>query len=152
MWPIDIDEPHLFDFMNDHFLTLLIALMLRTEYMIKDISIIPTHMPTIIREAEVGILNQRSNDFLTANNWNVVQYALLIHIFAKVSNLEVGELVHVIADAHIYDRHIPIVKELIEKPTFKAPKLVIDDFDDFTKNRYTILVVFPLSPPDMSLV
>ena len=59
MWPIDIDEPHLFDFMNDHFLTLLIVLILRTEYMIKDISIIPTHMPTIIRETEVGILNQR---------------------------------------------------------------------------------------------
>lgn len=80
-----------------------------------------------------GILNQRSNDFLTANNWNVVQYALLIHIFAKLSNLEAGELVHVIADAHIYDRHIPIVKELISKPTFDAPKLIIDDIDDFYK-------------------
>ena len=60
-----------------------------------------------------GILNQRSNDYLTANNWNVVQYALLIHIFAKVSGLLPGELVHVIADAHIYDRHIPIIEELI---------------------------------------
>jgi len=80
-----------------------------------------------------GILNQRSNDFLTANNWNVVQYAFLIHILAKVSNLEVGELIHVIADAHIYDRHVPIIKELILKPTHKAPRLVIDDFDDFYK-------------------
>ncbi len=80
-----------------------------------------------------GILNQRSNDFLTANNWNVVQYALLIHIFAKVSGLGVGELVHVIADAHIYDRHIPVVEELIKRPTFAAPKLIIDDVDDFYK-------------------
>lgn len=80
-----------------------------------------------------GILNQRSNDFLTANNWNVVQYALLIHIFAKVSSLGVGELVHVIADAHIYDRHIPVVEELIKRPTFAAPKLIIDDIDDFYK-------------------
>lgn len=80
-----------------------------------------------------GILNQRSNDFLTANNWNVVQYALLIHIFAKVSKLKVGELVHVIADAHIYDRHVPIVKELILKPAFEAPRLIMDDVDDFYK-------------------
>lgn len=80
-----------------------------------------------------GILNQRSNDFLTANNWNVVQYAFLIHILAKVSGLGVGELVHVIADAHIYDKHVPIVKELITRPTFDAPKLEIDDIDDFYK-------------------
>ena len=70
---------------------------------------------------------------MTANNWNVVQYALLIHIFAKVSGLGVGELVHVIADAHIYDRHVPIVEELINRPTFAAPKLEIDDVDDFYK-------------------
>lgn len=80
-----------------------------------------------------GILNQRSNDFLTANNWNVVQYALLIHIFAKVSGLMPGELLHVIADAHIYDRHIPVVEELIKRPTFDAPKLEIDDITDFYK-------------------
>ncbi len=80
-----------------------------------------------------GILNQRSNDFLTANNWNVVQYALLIYILAKVSGLKVGELVHVIADAHIYDKHVPIVKELIKRPAFDAPKLTIDDVDDFYK-------------------
>ena len=80
-----------------------------------------------------AILNQRSNDFLAANNWNVVQYALLVHIFAKVSGLKVGELLHVIADAHIYDRHIPIVKELISRPTFDAPKLEIGDITDFYK-------------------
>ncbi len=80
-----------------------------------------------------AILNQRSNDFLAANNWNVVQYALLVHIFAKVSGLLPGELVHVIADAHIYDRHLPIVEELIKRPTFEAPKLEIADFDDFYK-------------------
>lgn len=61
------------------------------------------------------ILNQRSQDMLVANNWNVVQYAILMHMFAEVSGFEVGELIHVIADAHIYDRHIPIVKELISK-------------------------------------
>ncbi|MBR4720937.1 MAG: thymidylate synthase [Clostridia bacterium] len=80
-----------------------------------------------------AILNQRSNDFLAANNWNVVQYALLVHIFAKVSGLKVGELVHVIADAHIYDRHIPIVEELISRPTFDAPKLEIGEITDFYK-------------------
>jgi len=80
-----------------------------------------------------AILNQRSNDFLAANNWNVVQYALLVHIFAKVSGLLPGELLHVIADAHIYDRHIPIVEELISKPTFDAPKLEIGDITDFYK-------------------
>ena len=78
-----------------------------------------------------GILNQRSNDFLTANNWNVVQYALLVHMLAKVSGLLPGELLHVIADAHIYDRHIPLVKELINRPSFDAPTLKIDDVTDF---------------------
>lgn len=80
-----------------------------------------------------AILNQRSNDFLAANNWNVVQYALLVHIFAKVSNLLPGELLHVIADAHIYDRHIPIIEELISRPTFDAPKLEMADITDFYK-------------------
>ena len=80
-----------------------------------------------------GILNQRSNDFLTANNWNVVQYSLLIYIFAAVSGLEPGELVHVIADAHIYDRHVPIIKELIERPAYEAPKLIMEDVTDFYK-------------------
>ncbi len=80
-----------------------------------------------------GILNQRSQDMLAANNWNVCQYAVLMHIFAKVSGLRVGELVHVIADAHIYDRHIPIVEEIISKTPMEAPKLIIDDFSDFYK-------------------
>ena len=62
-----------------------------------------------------GILNQRSQDMLTANSWNVCQYAVLLHMFAQVSGLKAGELVHVIADAHIYDRHIPMVEELIKK-------------------------------------
>jgi len=74
-----------------------------------------------------GILNQRSQDMLVANGWNVCQYAVLIHLFARATGLEVGELVHVIADAHIYDRHIPIVKELIERPTYDAPVLQIDE-------------------------
>lgn len=79
-----------------------------------------------------AILNQRSQDVLPANNWNVCQYAILVHMFAIASGLEAGELVHVIADAHIYDRHIPIVKELIERPQYPAPKLVINpDVKDF---------------------
>ena len=89
-----------------------------------------------------GILNQRSNDVLTANNWNVVQYAILMHMFAQVSDLEVGELVHVIADAHIYDRHIPIVKKILENPQFEAPKLWINpeikNFYDFTVNDFRL--------------
>lgn len=81
-----------------------------------------------------GILNQRSNDMVVANNWNVVQYAILIKMLAQVSNLEAGELVHVIADAHIYDRHIPILEEIIKKEQFDAPKLIMNtDINDFYK-------------------
>ena len=87
-----------------------------------------------------GILNQRSNDMLTANNWNVLQYSLLLIMFAQVSGLKAGELVHVIADAHIYDRHIPIVKEVLSKPQHKAPKLIVDpsvkNFYDFTVDSF----------------
>ena len=83
-----------------------------------------------------AILNQRSQDTLAANNWNVVQYSVLIHMFAQVSGLKVGELVHVIADAHIYDRHVPIIKEMIERPRFSAPKFELNpdikNFYDFT--------------------
>lgn len=82
-----------------------------------------------------GILNQRSNDVLVANNWNVIQYAVLLHMFAQVSGLQVGELVHVIADAHIYDRHIEQAKEILMNPEYDAPKLIINpnvkDFYDF---------------------
>ncbi len=90
-----------------------------------------------------GILNQRSNDMLTANNWNVVQYAVLLMMFAQVSGLKAGELVHVIADAHIYDRHIPIVKEIIEMPRLPAPKIEIDksitNFYDFTADSFKLI-------------
>lgn len=83
-----------------------------------------------------AILNQRSQDILTANNWNVVQYAVLLHMIAQVSGLEAGELVHVIADAHIYDKHIPLVRELIERETYPAPIFHINkevkNFYDFT--------------------
>ena len=89
-----------------------------------------------------AILNQRSQDILTANNWNVVQYAVLVHMFAQVSGLEVGEFVHVIADAHIYDRHIPIVKELIKRESYPAPKLIINkdikNFYDFTVDDFVL--------------
>ena len=84
------------------------------------------------------ILNQRSQDILAANAWNVAQYAVLTHMFAQVCDKQVGEFVHVIADAHIYDRHIPIVKELIARPTYAAPKFwlnpEIKDFYAFTKD------------------
>ncbi len=89
-----------------------------------------------------GILNQRSNDVLTANNWNVVQYAVLLHMFAQVSGLEVGELVHVIADAHIYDRHVPIVEKILKNPSMPAPKFWINpeikNFYDFTVNDFKL--------------
>ncbi len=85
-----------------------------------------------------AILNQRSQDILTANNWNVCQYAVLMHMLAQVCGMEVGELVHVIADAHIYDRHIPLVRELIQRETYEAPVFwlnpEIKDFYQFTKD------------------
>ncbi len=90
-----------------------------------------------------GILNQRSNDMLTANNWNVLQYSLLIMMFAQVSNLKPGELVHVISDAHIYDRHVDMVKEIIKKPQHKAPTLKmnpnIKNFYDFTLDDFELI-------------
>lgn len=83
-----------------------------------------------------AILNQRSQDILTANNWNVCQYAVLVHMLAQVCGMKVGELVHVIADAHIYDRHIPLVKKLIEREAHPAPKFWLNpeirDFYQFT--------------------
>ena len=89
-----------------------------------------------------AILNQRSQDVLAANNWNVVQYAALVYMMAQVTGFEPGELVHVIADAHIYDRHIPIVEELISRPTYPAPKVTLNpdvkDFYDFTVDDFTI--------------
>ncbi len=90
-----------------------------------------------------AILNQRSQDTLAANNWNVVQYAVLVHMFAQVSGLEVGELVHVIADMHIYDRHIPLIKKLIEREPLPAPKFEmnkdIKNFYDFTVDDFKLI-------------
>ena len=89
-----------------------------------------------------GILNQRSNDMLTANNWNVLQYSLLIYMFAQVSGLKPGKLIHVIADAHIYDRHVPLVEKVIAKPEHPAPKLWINpeikNFYDFTVDDFKL--------------
>ena len=87
-----------------------------------------------------AILNQRSQDMLTANNWNVCQYAALLIMFAKATGFEPGELVHVIADAHIYDRHVEAVKRLIEKKPYPAPEMQVEDITDFyrfTKNSFT---------------
>ena len=83
-----------------------------------------------------AILNQRSQDILAANNWNVVQYAVLVYMTAQVTGFRPGELVHVIADAHIYDRHVDIIRELIRRPQYPAPKFRLNpevkDFYDFT--------------------
>lgn len=85
-----------------------------------------------------AILNQRSQDVLAANNWNVCQYAVLMHMLAQVCDMQVGELVHVIADAHIYDRHIPLVQELISREPLPAPTFWLNpevkDFYKFTRD------------------
>ena len=90
-----------------------------------------------------GILNQRSNDMVVANNWNVVQYSILLIMLAQVSNLKVGELVHVISDAHIYDRHIPALKEMFKNEQFEAPKLIVNpdikNFYDFTVDDFKLV-------------
>ena len=89
-----------------------------------------------------AILNQRSQDMLAANNWNVVQYAVLTMMLAQVSGLEAGELVHVIADAHIYDRHVPLVEKLIARKPLPAPRFFIDesvtDFYSFTRDSFRV--------------
>ena len=89
-----------------------------------------------------AILNQRSQDVLAANNWNVVQYAVLVHMLAQVCDMRVGELVHVIADAHIYDRHIPLIEELISRPMYDAPTFRLNpdikDFYQFTRDDVSL--------------
>ena len=89
-----------------------------------------------------AILNQRSQDMLTANNWNVCQYAMLTMMMAQIAGLQAGEFVHVIADCHIYDRHIPAVRAMLENEGYPAPKVTLDptvtDFYQFTKNSFTV--------------
>lgn len=89
-----------------------------------------------------AVLNQRSQDVLAANNWNVVQYAVLVHMLAQACDMNVGELVHVIADAHIYDRHVPLIKELIERKPLPAPKFHLNpdvkDFYKFTRDDVSL--------------
>lgn len=89
-----------------------------------------------------AVLNQRSQDMLTANNWNVVQYAVLTHMMAQASGLQAGELLHVIADAHIYDRHIPAVEEIISNKPLPAPQFRLDpqvrDFYAFTRDSFSL--------------
>ena len=90
-----------------------------------------------------AILNQRSSDVLVANNWNVVQYAVLLHMFAQVSDLKAGKLIHVIADAHIYDRHIDMIRELLEREEYPAPTFKINpdikNFYDFTVDDFKLV-------------
>ena len=89
-----------------------------------------------------AILNQRSQDMLAANNWNVVQYSVLVYMMAQVAGLQAGELVHVIADAHIYDRHVPIIEKMLKNEPKEAPKFHIDesisDFYQFTRDSFTL--------------
>ena len=89
-----------------------------------------------------AILNQRSQDMLTANNWNVVQYAVLVHMFAQASGLIPGQLVHVIADAHIYDRHVPLIEKMLSQPPAPAPRFLVDpavtNFYDFTLESFQV--------------
>ncbi len=89
-----------------------------------------------------AILNQRSQDMLAANNWNVVQYAVLVHMFAQVCGLKAGELVHVIADAHIYDRHVPIIEKMLKNPQYPAPVFHLDpavtDFYAFERSSVSL--------------
>ena len=89
-----------------------------------------------------GILNQRSNDMLTANNWNVLQYSLLIMMFAQVSGLKPGKFIHVIADAHIYDRHVPVIEKMLKQTPTEAPKFSVDpsvtDFYAFTRDSFKL--------------
>ena len=95
-----------------------------------------------------AILNQRSQDMLTANNWNVVQYSVLVHMMAQVSGLKAGELVHVIADAHIYDRHVPAVEKLLAQEPQAAPTFHMDeavtDFYQFTRDSFSLEGYHPL--------
>ena len=90
-----------------------------------------------------AILNQRSQDMLVANNWNVCQYSALVHMFAQVSGLEAGEFVHVIADAHIYDRHIDMIEEMIALPQHDAPKFAMNgsvkDFYKFSTSDFSLI-------------
>lgn len=89
-----------------------------------------------------AILNQRSQDVLAANNWNVVQYSALVYLFAHLSGFEAGEFVHVIADAHIYDRHIPVIKELIQRPIYEAPHFMMNkeknNFYDYSAKDFKL--------------
>lgn len=96
----------------------------------------------VVEDRLCAILNQRSQDMLAANAWNVAQYAALVLMFAQASGLKPGEFVHVIADAHIYDRHIPIVEEIIKRTPYPAPKVTLDpeitDFYQFTPESFTV--------------
>ena len=89
-----------------------------------------------------GILNQRSQDVLAANNWNVCQYAILLMMVAQVCDMEAGELLHVVADCHIYDRHIPVIKELISRKPYPAPTVKLNpEIKDFYKFTTDDLIV-----------
>ncbi len=101
-----------------------------------------TRKPGSARLTLNAVLNQRSSDVLAANNWNVCQYAILLMMLAQVSDMEAGELLHVIADAHIYDRHIPVIRELIARPSYPAPTVRLNpeirDFYQFTTDDLII--------------
>ena len=113
---------------------------------LKDMNLEPCAYGTqwLVKEGKLHlILNQRSQDMLTANGWNTMQYAALLCMFAQCAGLEVGTLTHNIGDCHIYDRHIPLVKKLIEaQPMDVSPKLIINNkttnFYDFKVEDFEI--------------
>ena len=114
---------------------------------LKDMELEPCAYGTqwLVKEGKLHlILNQRSQDMLTANGWNLMQYAALQYMFAQVSGLEVGTLTHNIGDCHIYDRHIPLVEKLLEaEPVDVTPKLIINnptkDFYEFKVEDFEVV-------------
>lgn len=144
IWHMTQIDKAIYDLVNTPFSRRIVVTMWNPEEQ-KDMHLAPCAYEVTFMVSEKdgekylnAILNQRSNDLLAAGNWNVCQYAVLMHMIARHVGMKVGELVHVIANAHIYDRHIPIVKELIEREQYPAPKFWLNpektDFYSYTKD------------------
>ena len=91
-------------------------------------------------------LIQRSGDVLAAassGGWDTMEYAILVHMIAQVCGYQVGELVHIVHNLHIYDRHVEAVKEVMQNPEYPAPTLWINpdvkDFYAFTEDDFKLI-------------